>query len=89
VGPGNHFLGCAHTLANFESAFYESTVADYSSYEQWSLEGGLSAAQRAHRIWKRMLAEYQDPGIDPAQDEAMLEFIARRKAVLTDDIEDE
>src|SRR5579872_5781934 len=89
VGPGSHFLGCAHTLANFESAFYESTIADYSSYEQWSLEGGLDAAQRAHRIWKRMLAEYQDPGIDPAQNEAMLDFIARRKAVLTDDIEDE
>jgi trimethylamine---corrinoid protein Co-methyltransferase len=89
VGPGSHFLGAAHTLANFESAFYESTIADYSSYEQWTLEGGLDAAQRANRIWKKMLADYQDPGIDPAQDEAMLDFIARRKAVLTDDIEDE
>jgi trimethylamine---corrinoid protein Co-methyltransferase len=89
VGPGSHFLGCAHTLANFESAFYQSTIADYSSYEQWSLEGGLTAAQRANRVWKRMLADYQDPGIDPAQDEAMRDFIARRKAVLTDEIEDE
>src|SRR5579871_702000 len=89
VGPGSHFLGCAHTLANFESAFYQSTVADYSSYEQWSLEGRLTAEQRANKLWKKMLAEYQDPGIDPAQDEAMRDFMARRKAVLTDDIEDE
>jgi trimethylamine:corrinoid methyltransferase-like protein len=36
-----------------------------------------------------MLAEYQDPGIDPARDEAMLDFIKRRKALLTDDISDE
>ena len=36
-----------------------------------------------------MLAEYQDPGIDPAADEAMLAFMAQRKAVLTDAIEDE
>ena len=89
VGPGSHFLGCAHTLANFESAFYQSTIADCSSYEQWSLEGGLTAEQRANRVWKKMLADYQDPGIDPAQDEAMRDFIARRKAVLTDEIEDE
>lgn len=89
VGPGSHFLGCAHTLANFESAFYQSTIADYASYEQWSLEGGLTAEQRANRVWKRMLADYQDPGIDPARDEALRDFIARRKAVLTDEIEDE
>ncbi len=89
VGPGNHFLGCAHTQANFEAAFYQSTVADYSSYEQWCEEGRLSAEQRANRLWKRMLAEYQDPGIDPARDEAMRDFITRRKSVLTDDITEE
>jgi len=89
VGPGSHFLGCAHTLANFETVFYQSNIADYSSFEQWTLDGRLTAEQRANRVWKKMLADYQDPGIDPAQDEAMLDFIARRKAVLTDAIEDE
>ncbi len=89
VGPGNHFLGCAHTQANFEAAFYQSTIADYSSYEQWSTEGSLTAEQRANGVWKRMLAEYEDPGIDPARDEAMLEFMARRKEVLSDSIEEE
>lgn len=89
VGPGNHFLGCAHTQANFASAFYQSSIADYSSYEQWTQEGSLTALQRANRVWKKMLTEYEDPGIDPARDEAMLAYIARRKAVLTDAIEDE
>jgi trimethylamine:corrinoid methyltransferase-like protein len=36
-----------------------------------------------------MLEDYQDPGIDPAVDEAMLDFIARRKSVLTDAVEEE
>src|SRR6202049_3651211 len=27
VGPGKHFLGCAHTQANFETAFYRSALA--------------------------------------------------------------
>ena len=89
VGPGSHFLGCGHTQANFESAFYQSTIADYASYEQWSLEGALTAEQRANRVWKKMLGDYQDPGIDPTADEAMRDYIARRRAVLTDAIEEE
>ncbi|MBV8147012.1 MAG: trimethylamine methyltransferase family protein, partial [Gammaproteobacteria bacterium] len=63
VGPGSHFLGCQHTQANFESAFYQSAVADYSSFEQWEQDGSLTAEQRANRVWKTMLNEYQDPGI--------------------------
>ena len=89
VGPGSHFLGCAHTQANFETAFYQSTIADYSSFEQWSLEGSRTAEQRANAVWKKMLAEYVDPGIDPALDEALLAFIAGRKEKLSDEITEE
>jgi len=89
VGPGSHFLGCGHTQANFETAFYQSTIADYTSYEQWSLEGALTAEQRANRVWKKMLADYQDPGIEPSADEAMRDYIAARRAVLSDAVEDE
>jgi trimethylamine--corrinoid protein Co-methyltransferase len=89
VGPGNHFLGCAHTQANFETAFHHSSIADYSSFEQWSSEGRLTSEQRANGVWKRMLTEYVDPGIDPGLDEALKSFMARRKADLTDDISEE
>lgn len=80
VGPGAHFLGSAHTLANYRSAFYDSSTGDSRSYEQWSEEGGLDAAQRANAQWKRLLETYEDPGLDPAVDEALCEFIARRRA---------
>jgi trimethylamine--corrinoid protein Co-methyltransferase len=83
-GPGQHFLGTAHTLANFETAFYRSEVADNNSFEQWSEDGGLDAAQRANAIWKRMLAEYEAPPLDQATDEALLEFMIRRKASMAD-----
>jgi trimethylamine---corrinoid protein Co-methyltransferase len=89
VGPGSHFLGCAHTQANFETAFYQSTIADYSSYEQWSTEGSTTAEQRANKVWKKMLAEYEDPGLDPARDEALLDFMARRRSELSDAVEEE
>ena len=84
VGPGSHFLGAAHTQANFKTAFYRSGVADNNSFEQWEQEGSLDAAQRANGIWKRMLKEYEAPPLDPAIDEALLEFIRRRKSEFED-----
>jgi trimethylamine--corrinoid protein Co-methyltransferase len=89
VGPGNHFLGCTHTQANFESVFYQSFLADYSSYEQWVEEGRLTTEQRAHTEWKKMLSEYVDPGLEQARDEALRAFVTRRREQLTDDILDE
>ena len=83
-GPGQHFLGSAHTLANFETAFYRSDTSDYNSFEQWSEEGAKDAATRANAIWKRMLAEYEAPPLDVATDEALMEYIIRRKASFPD-----
>jgi len=84
VQPGGHFLGCAHTQANFETAFYRSTVADNNSVEQWEAEGKQDAAQRANKIWKEMLAEYEAPAIDPAIDEALRDYIEQKKASMPD-----
>jgi trimethylamine---corrinoid protein Co-methyltransferase len=83
-GPGQHFLGTAHTLANFETAFYRSEIADNNSFEQWQEDGGLDAAQRANGIWKRMLREYEAPALDEGIDESLQEFIAKRKAAQPD-----
>jgi trimethylamine--corrinoid protein Co-methyltransferase len=84
VGPGQHFLGCAHTQANFESAFYRSNIADNNSFEQWQAEGSLDAAQRANKLVRKMLADYEAPAIDPALDEALQDFIRRTKESMTD-----
>ena len=84
VGPGAHFLGCAHTQANFETAFYRSAIADNNSVEQWEAEGALDAAQRANKLWKKMLAEYEAPPLDPGIDEAVQAFMAKKKAAMPD-----
>jgi trimethylamine--corrinoid protein Co-methyltransferase len=84
VGPGKHFLGCAHTQANFETAFYRSPLADNNSYEQWQAEGSADMAQRANKLWKKQLAEYEAPPLDPAADEELLDYMNRRKASFPD-----
>ncbi len=84
VGPGSHYLGCAHTQANFESAFYRSSIADNNSYEQWEEEGSKDAYARANALYKRMLADYEAPAIDAGMDEALLAFIAEKKDAVPD-----
>jgi len=81
---GEHFLGNDHTLANFESAFYRSTIADNNSFEQWEADGSLTAAQRANARCKEMLASYEAPELDAAIDEELRAFIATRKASMPD-----
>jgi trimethylamine--corrinoid protein Co-methyltransferase len=84
VGPGKHFLGCAHTQANFETAFYRSPLADNNSFEQWEAEGSPDMAKRANALWKKQLAEYVAPPLDPAVDEALLDYMNRRRASFPD-----
>jgi trimethylamine--corrinoid protein Co-methyltransferase len=82
VGPGGHYLGCAHTQRNFKTAFYTSAIADNNSFEQWEAEGAKDANRRATEAAQRLLAQYEPPPLDPAIDEALLGFIAKRKSVL-------
>jgi trimethylamine--corrinoid protein Co-methyltransferase len=79
VGPGGHFFGTAHTLERYERAFYAPLLSDWKNFENWRLAGSLDAAQRANLIWKQALTDFVAPPIDPAIDEALKDFVARRK----------
>ena len=84
VGPGNHFFGSAHTLANYKTAYWESNIADNDSYEQWVENGSLDAQSRAKSRWKKLLEEYQKPEMDEATDEALQEYITKKKQASED-----
>ena len=78
TGPGKHFLGSSHTQANFEDAFWRSDLADNTTFEQWSSEGCIESAKRAENRARKMLADYVAPDLDPAIDEALQAFKAKR-----------
>jgi trimethylamine--corrinoid protein Co-methyltransferase len=80
VGPGGHFFGATHTLARYETAFYAPMVSDWRNFETWHEAGAVDAAHKANRIWKQLLNEFTAPPLDPAIDEALKDFVARRKA---------
>jgi len=79
VAAGGHFFGSAHTLARFETAFYQPMVSDWRNYESWKEAGAIDATQRAHLIWKELLANYEAPPLDVAKKDALAEYVARRK----------
>lgn len=84
VAPGGHFLGCAHTMRNYQEAFYEPKLSDSENVESWEEVGSKDMRSRANARVKEMLAAYKEPPIDPATREALHAYVARRKEDLPD-----
>jgi trimethylamine---corrinoid protein Co-methyltransferase len=78
IAAGGHFFGAPHTLARYESAFYRPLLSDWSNFEKWTDAGALNATERATLIWKKLLAEFVPPPLDPAVKEAIAGYVARR-----------
>jgi len=79
VGAGGHFFGTAHTQERYETAFYKPFLSDWSNFENWEERGAVQTPERANGIWKRILEEFEAPPIDPAIDEELQAFVAKRK----------
>ncbi|MCF8486711.1 MAG: trimethylamine methyltransferase family protein [Rhodobacteraceae bacterium] len=84
VGPGNHFFGCAHTLANYETAFWDSELSDNEPFEKWEAAGATDAATRANTLWKKRLAEFEAPSLDAGLRDGLTDFIAEKKQTMED-----
>jgi trimethylamine--corrinoid protein Co-methyltransferase len=79
VGQGGHFFGTEHTMERYQTAFYTPLVSDWNNYENWVDAGSLDATQRASRICKEMLEQYEPPALDPGIREALEDYVTRRK----------
>ena len=84
VGPGGHYLGCEHTQANFKSAFWRTDLFDYKPYETWLEEGARDTMSFASARVKRLLETYQKPTLDPAIEEALDAYVAKKKESMPD-----
>lgn len=84
LGEGSHYLGAAHTQANFQTAFFRSEIADNNSFEQWEAEGSKSAPERAREKAEKWINEHESPAMDPAVREALDAFVATKKNSMPD-----
>ncbi len=79
IGPGGHYLGHPHTQETFQEAFFMPELFDNNSIEQWAAEGSIEITERALTYAKKLLAAYEEPKLDVAVNEALMEYIARRE----------
>ena len=79
AGVGGHFFGTAQTMAQYETAFHPPMLSNWDNYPTWLARGSEEAPQRANRIWKDLLANYEQPPLDPGILEEMEAFVAKRK----------
>ncbi|MEF3046785.1 trimethylamine methyltransferase family protein [Pseudotabrizicola sp. L79] len=79
VGPQGHYFGCQHTQDRYQTAFYSPFVSDWRNYEAWQIDGAVWTPERAHRIYKQIIAEFEPPAINGDHLEELTRFVARRK----------
>ncbi|MBO9447317.1 trimethylamine methyltransferase family protein [Ruegeria sp. R14_0] len=84
VEAGGHFLGCGHTMRNYQTAFYEPKLSDSENVESWEEGGSKDMRRRAYERWNTMLNEYQPPAMDEAKKEELSAYVARRKEEIPD-----
>lgn len=84
VGPSGHYLGSAHTQANYQTAFWRTNVLDYKPFETWNEEGARDSFQLAAARVEKLINAYEKPALDAGIDEALKAFIANKKASMPD-----
>jgi trimethylamine---corrinoid protein Co-methyltransferase len=84
VEPAVHFLGSAHTMANYQTAYYDAVLSDSENVESWEERGAKDTNRRAYERWNQLLNDYTPPALDPARREALEAYVAGRKEALPD-----
>ena len=84
VAPGGHFLGSAHTMRNYQTAFYEPALSNSENVESWEEAGSKDMRMLAFERWNGMLEAYVPPPIDDDRRGALEDYVARRKSELPD-----
>jgi trimethylamine---corrinoid protein Co-methyltransferase len=79
VGQQGHFFGTKHTQDRYTTAFYQPFLSDWKNYEGWEVAGGIWTPERAHHLYKEIIAEFEPPAMDVAICDELTEFVERRK----------
>ena len=80
VGPANHFFAAQQTLDRYETEHYNPMLSDWRNFESWRDAGSETATQRANKIWKQLLEEYEEPKLKPEVEEGLSAFVDKRVA---------
>lgn len=80
VGPTGHFFGIEHTQERYTTAFYQPFLSDWRNFEAWEAAGAVWTPERAHHMFKEIVANFEEPPLDVAIRDELADFVARRKS---------
>jgi trimethylamine--corrinoid protein Co-methyltransferase len=80
VGNEGHFFGIQHTQDRYATAFYQPFLSDWRYFEAWEAAGAVWTPERANKIYKDILAEFEAPPMEVAIHDELKDFVARRKS---------
>ncbi|MGB2295312.1 MAG: trimethylamine methyltransferase family protein, partial [Candidatus Puniceispirillum sp.] len=80
VGSTGHYFGIQHTQDRYQSAFHEPFVSDWRNFEAWEAAGAIQTPERANKLFKDIIANFQAPPMPEDRHEELLDFVNRRKA---------
>ncbi len=80
VGDKGHFFGIQHTQDRYTTAFYQPFLSDWRNYEAWEEAGAIWTAERAHHLYREIIAEFEAPAMEEDIHQELVAFVERRKA---------
>ena len=84
-GPGAIFFAAPHTLEHFRDWVFMSPLFRSQAYPTWQKQGATETPEVATKEWKKLLASWEDPGLDEGIEEELQEFMARASASSTNE----
>ncbi len=79
AGPGGLFLSSPHTRAHFKDWLDMSPLFQTPDFAPWDAMGSETTEVAANRAWKDLLESYEDPGLAPAIDAELREYMETRR----------
>lgn len=74
VGPGGQYLTTDHTYLNFRKEFWQPTMSNRDTYDQWRLNGSVPMLTQAEKRVNEVIDNYEVPQLDPSIDRKLKEM---------------
>ncbi|HWQ40739.1 MAG TPA: trimethylamine methyltransferase family protein [Desulfosporosinus sp.] len=74
VGPGGQFLTTDHTYQNFRKEFWQPSLSNRETYDQWQLNQSIPLIDHAAKRVQEVIDDYEVPPLDRAIDQKLKTF---------------
>ncbi len=75
VGPRGTFIAEDHTLSHFRQACYAPSLFARDAFAEWERKGRHGAVERAQAKVQALLADYQQPDMDPSIEKDLRAYV--------------